>query len=445
MILLENSPSNRDEKASAIARDILTLSRNSLHVSFRFLDRALSSLSFQENENLAFATDGEFLYYNPWYVLGLYRDGQSLVPRNLFHSVLHCVFRHNFISREIDRFRWDLAVDVAVESMLTSFSSPIIQARREAAQALTLETLRSELGEPLTAERIYRWLGEKDFSPSELQAQRELFRGDGHGLWYGAADPNAKTDKNINLRRIWEDISKRMQTELETLHTDTENSLVQNLKRLNRARCSYTDFLRHFGIHGETLRLSDEEFDNNYYTYGLDLYGNVPLIEPLEYSDEKLIREFVIAIDTSGSVKGDVVQSFIQHTHDILVRRENFFTRVNMFILQCDDRIQDAVHITTPEDFDAYIRTLEIKGLGRTDFRPVFEYTASLLSSGQLSALQGLIYFTDGLGTFPAEKPPYDVAFILHTDGGEAPPVPDWAQHLAISEEDILDKRFSAY
>ena len=39
-------------------------------------------------------------------------------------------------------------------------------------------------------------------------------------------------------------------------------------------------------------------------------YGNVPLVEPLEYRDDKRIREFVIAIDTSGSVQGDIVQSF---------------------------------------------------------------------------------------------------------------------------------------
>lgn len=91
------------------------------------------------------------------------------------------------------------------------------------------------------------------------------------------------------------------------MHDDKNGAMVQALRSLNRTKYSYTELLRRFGIHGEQMRLSDEEFDNNYYTYGLDFYGNMPLIEPLEYSERKLIREFVIAIDTSGSVRGDVV------------------------------------------------------------------------------------------------------------------------------------------
>ena len=193
------------------------------------------------------------------------------------------------------------------------------------------------------------------------------------------------------------------------------------------------------------MRLSDEEFDQNYYSYGMELYGNIPLIEPLEYSEQRRIREFVIAIDTSGSVKGDVVQSFIQHTHDILQRQENFFTQVNMHIIQCDDQIREDVRIQNKAEFDEYIKSMEILGLGRTDFRPVFEHVDMLIRKKELKNLQGLIYFTDGEGTFPAVKPDYDTAFILHTSGRMEPEVPPWAMHLSLTEEDILDKRFSAY
>ena len=41
----------------------------------------------------------------------------------------------------------------------------------------------------------------------------------------------------------------------------------------------------------------------------------MPLIEPLEYKEVKRIKEFVIAIDTSGSVSGELVQKFIQTAH----------------------------------------------------------------------------------------------------------------------------------
>ena len=44
-----------------------------------------------------------------------------------------------------------------------------------------------------------------------------------------------------------------------------------------------------------------------------------------------------------------------------------------------------------------------------------------------------------------ATTPDYDTAFILHTQGYAQPELPTWAMSLVINEEDILDKRFSAY
>lgn len=433
---------NDQERAGSIARDILALARNSLVVNFRFLDRAVSRLEFIADENVSLATDGESIYYSPWYILRIYKNEQTAVTRDLFHSILHCVFRHNFIGRDIDRLRWDLACDIAVENALTEFDSPVLRAARESGQRAMTALLREELG-MLTAERIYKWLGDRGLSEEELLSEREKFRGDGHGIWYGEFDPEAKIDRNINLKKVWEDVSKRMQTELETMLRDNDSALVQNLRSLNRAKHSYSEFLRRFMTCGEVMRLSEEEFDNNYYTYGLELLGNIPLIEPLEYSEQRRIRDFVIAIDTSGSVRGEVVQSFIQHTHDILSRQEDLFDRVNIHIIQCDDRIRDDAHITCREDIDEYIKNLEIKGLGRTDFRPVFRYVDELVRRHELTSLQGLLYFTDGDGKFPEEKPEYETAFVLHTSGYAEPELPVWAIHISLAEDEILDKRLS--
>ena len=430
--------------ASEIARDILTLAQNSLVVNFRFLDRAISCLDFVCDENVSLATDGSSIYYSPWFILHRYKAEQTAVTRDILHCVLHCVFRHNFMEKTMDRLRWDLACDIAVENSINQLQSRALHCRRQEMQGAAVDLLEKELG-LLTAELIYKWLGDMELSGEELERQRQCFLADGHGPWYGEGDPNAKADANIELKKIWEDVSKRMQTELETMEKDKSGALVQNLRSLNRSRRSYTDFLRRFGVHGEVMRLSEEEFDYNYYSYGMELYGNIPLIEPLEYSEQKRIRDFVIAIDTSGSVKGDVVQSFIQHTHDILQRQENFFTRVNVHIIQCDDRIREDVCVKSREEFDEYIKTMEIKGLGRTDFRPVFAYVDGLIRKRELTNLQGLIYFTDGEGSFPLKKPDYDTAFILHTTGYAEPELPAWAMSLTLREEDILDKRFSAY
>ena len=39
----------------------------------------------------------------------------------------------------------------------------------------------------------------------------------------------------------------------------------------------------------------------NFYTYGLSVYGNLPLIEPLETRESKKIEELALVIDTSYS------------------------------------------------------------------------------------------------------------------------------------------------
>ena len=433
----------REEMAKELAENIMTLARNTLMVHLRFMDRAISHLTLTCDGEIPFATDGRALYYEPWTVLQRYQAEPNAVNRDMMHALLHCVFRHWFVGQDIDRARWDAACDAAVECAISDLHSPVLQSQREVNQLMTLEMLRREVG-TMTAERIYRWLGEQDYDEDDLYRLRRELKADEHGLWYGGLEPDAERQQDVDdLEQMWQDVSRRMQTELETMRQEAAGVLVQNLRSLNRAKHDYTAFLRRFGVRGEVVRLSDEEFDNNYYTYGLSLYGNVPLIEPLEYREQKRIRDFVIAIDTSGSVKGDVVQSFIQHTHDILSRQENFFTKVNMHIIQCDDQVREDVHITGREEFQAYIKTMQIKGLGQTDFRPVFARVEELIRRRELTDLRGLLYFTDGLGTFPEKKPPYDTAFIIHTDDYHEVQVPPWAMHMVLTEDEILDSRFS--
>ncbi len=435
-------PMDRAQRAAALAGEVIALAQSTLMVHLRFLDRALAALRPVAHESLWFAADGVHLYYEPWYVLGRYRWEQNAVNRALLHAILHCVFRHSFVGRDIDRPRWDLACDIAVEAAISGFDEPFLAVRRTEQQAALLDLLRRELPTPLTAERIYRWLGEQNVGEAELTAQREPFFADQHELWYGAFAADGRPDTELDLQKIWEDISRRMQVEMETMTADGDSPLVQSLRQLNRRRQSYTRFLRRFGESGEVMRVSEEEFDQTYYTYGLTTYGNLPLVEPLEYREEKLLREFVIAIDTSGSVKGDVVQSFVEHTYNILSRQENLLTRVNIRIMQCDDRIREDVRITCAQEFRRYLDTMEIKGLGQTDFRPVFRRVEELRQKGELPQLKGLLYFTDGRGIFPSRKPPYETAFILHHDGWDTPPVPQWAMQLTLTEDEILDQRF---
>ena len=214
-------------------------------------------------------------------------------------------------------------------------------------------------------------------------------------------------------------------------------SLMQNLNAVNREKYDYTSFLKRFAVMGEAMKINDDEFDYIFYTYGLQLYEKMPLIEPLEYKEVRKIKEFVIAIDTSGSVYGELVQKFVQKTYNILKQSESFFTKINLHIIQCDTNIQEDAKITSQEEFDRYLESMTLKGFGGTDFRPVFRYVDKMIKNREFTNLKGLIYFTDGYGVFPERQPDYSTAFVFIDDEYNNPEVPVWAIKLVLQRNEI--------
>ena len=218
-------------------------------------------------------------------------------------------------------------------------------------------------------------------------------------------------------------------------------SVASELEEASDTRVDYADFLRQFAIPGEVLKVSEDEFDYIFYTYGLELYGNLPLIEPLEYREEKRIREFVIVIDTSGSVQGDLLRSFIGATFDILKSTEAFFEKVHVRIIQCDAMVRSDDVVTNLNELKDWNRTMQIHGCGGTDFRPAFSYVDGLVEKGVFENLGGLIYFTDGWGTYPEWVPDYKVAFVFYSESYCSDIVPAWAAQIVLDKDAIRDAR----
>ena len=89
-------------------------------------------------------------------------------------------------------------------------------------------------------------------------------------------------------------------------------------------------------------------------------------------------------------------------------------------------------------EFEKYLETMKIHGFGGTDFRPVFRYVDQLIKEKTFSNLKGLIYFTDGYGTFPEHKPSYTTAFVFVEEDYYIPEVPSWAIKLVLRREEIM-------
>ena len=125
----------------------------------------------------------------------------------------------------------------------------------------------------------------------------------------------------------------------------------------------------------------------------------------------------VVAIDTSGSTRGDLPVFFAE-----LVSLMKSFGKFELDVIQCDAKVQDVKHFSeaNPPPPD---RKWEVKGLGGTDFRPVFEYIQKELREQP----DLLLFFTDGCGTAPEQRPAYPVMWVLTSDGSQPA---DWGRVL---------------
>ena len=112
---------------------------------------------------------------------------------------------------------------------------------------------------------------------------------------------------------------------------------------------------------------------------------------------------------------------------------------MNIHIVQCDSKIRKVTIITDIEQLDEFEDTVEVYGMGGTDFRPVFTYVDDLLQQGHFGNLRGLLYFTDGMGIFPASPPSYDTAFVFVENEGKEMKVPPWAMRVVLDEDMIRE------
>ena len=425
-----------------ICRKILESSRNALYINMRYLDVALSSLAWEITTDIPrIGTDGLKIAYEPHYLADLYRENPMLVNRVYLHMVFHCIFRHLFRPCPEDRELWNLSCDMAVEALIDGMHHRSIRMGVHPFRRAVYDELRKTL-KVLTAEGIYRELKKADYRPEQRARMVQEFCIDDHTYWPAPPEeegPKPPSPLMAKLKKHWKDVSDRMQTEFSIgREAGTEDGdLSDELAVENRERYDYRTFLKKFAVLKEEMQIDPDSFDYVFYSYGLRMYGNMPLIEPQEWKETHKIEEFVIVIDTSMSCSGDLVRKFLEETYHILAETESFFRKVHIRILQCDDAVRADQLITTGEELKQYMDHLQLYGDGGTDFRPAFTYVQQLIDQGEFKNLKGLLYFTDGKGTFPRKRPPYDAAFILFREDYKEVSVPPWAIRLMLDEEDL--------
>lgn len=419
--------------AEVYALKIMMLAKDTITVRFRFFDKALQKLKLKSSPGLrGYKTDGEYLYYDPVVLLHDYKDEPNFAIRLYLHMMLHGVFLHAYRYDKADENFWNIASDIAVENTILEMELEGTAMTRDDEERTIINRLKKWVP-VISADKLYREFAVGGISRESEERYKRIFSMDTHRK---RAEYKEEPETFLT-QEDWEKIAERVKAELDSFSAKGKNgeSITENLKEATKTRYDYDAILRRFAVEGEEILVNPDEFDLIFYTYGLKTYGKMPLIEPLEYTENKKVKEFVIVLDTSASCNGELVRKFLKKTYDILMSSGSFFKQVNIHILQADARVWEDIKVSDAEEFKELVKDFKLTGFGATDFRPAFAYVQDLIEKKEFENLKGLVYLTDGYGIYPEKAPGYDVIFAFMDEDKMRPNIPSWAIKVILEDE----------
>ena len=462
-------------KTEILAEEILLKAKTELTGNIHSLIRAINALQFVPTNEEDIFTDAKNFYYNPQFILLRFKEDTSSVNRVLLHSILHCMLLHPFNIDFKDTTLWNLSSDICVENIINNWNLNSTKSHKETAQSMVINDISKSV-KNFSAENIYYYLKGSELSQETIKYYRDLFSDDVHKIWYKnknfaffefdddeetveARSIYKKADNRKGLsnesndkimydaingsaeeeKELWRKITPTVESDIEALKNQGLMSGVETavLKGVSRDKYDYSKFLKKLISIDETIEINDDEFDYIFYTYGLNTYKNMPIIEPLEYAENAKVKKLFIAIDTSGSVKGEQVEKFIEKTYNILKSTDFFGKSTEVHIIQCDSEIKEIKILKSSQEIEEYIKNISLKGFGGTDFRPVFKYVDEIFTSSQKNEVNGLIYFTDGDGIYPKQMPKFKSLFVINDSCFDKSKMPLWATPLFIDNDDL--------
>lgn len=392
----------------------------------------LSRMICEEREDMmipALSTDGRRIFYTYDHVAGTSNyDLKCEIMHILFHGILgHFESNEQFTQKEL---AW-VVMDAQAELLLERYG---MQNRRD-----RLSALNRALDDHCGFGHYYRALEDEGYAWRLGSLKYRLLRDD-HRLWSPLEKEREKVGELWGMSRkcllgegyaTGENGAEGLLRQLVGGYGTAAGGYGKRVRLEERSDCSYEELLRRLLAERETARENPDSIDVMLYQYGLELYEDMPLVEPGENEGRTAVNTVVLALDTSGSCE-ERLGKFWRETFEFFSRLGRRAAEGEIVLLQCDCRIWKEERFAL-EDFPKEApEEMETAGFGGTSFEPVFERVAELQAEGK--TIDGLIYFTDGMGTYPQEAPNYPVFFILpdrRYRGGQ----PEWIT-LAYMERD---------
>ena len=342
-------------------KEKLDKAKAKLMLEHPYFGQIASSLKISSNDNIeSFTSDGDSFEYNDEYLSKL---NEKELEFTLANSAMHYALSHKNRINQREDWLWQLATDYAINSML-------VKNDMFAPEKINL----NKRFDGMYAEEIYAIL-ESEFDEKEYEEKEQKQK---------------KEKQKVNP------------SEKESIDEDFLNQVNQKIKAQGELP---KDFQRVFP------ELFIDKID---WRSELHRYLNLHAKEDYQFfpPNKKYIHQgfalpslksellkIVVAIDSSGSIDKELLATFFGHFQSIV----ESFKSYEIDLIECDAKIQNH-KVFYPGDSIEY----KVVGGGGTDFRPVFEYVDKEIADAKI-----IIYFTDGLGSFPKNSPYIDTLWVM--------------------------------
>jgi predicted metal-dependent peptidase len=362
----------------------LIKAKSQLSTKHPYFGMLASRLKHEENKKiLTFASNGERFIYNPKFIDECNIDELFFILTN---CVMHHILAHS--QRKLDRkgYLWQLATDYAINSMLkkNKFKIPKNANFNNEFRNMYAEEIYEILKKQINEEK-----GDSSFDDAKLLDSFIKKNGGNSNLF--------KSIKNMAQKEIeqW-DYAASLAKEVASKKSSTPLGFERFTKKIKT-----NDIDWKFELYNAINR----HMRNNYAFMPPNkkhIYRGIAL--PSLTSDT---LSLVVAIDTSGSIKEDILGAFIGEFKSIM---QNFPT-VSIELLIADAKVHDHYSYIGNDELD-----FKLKGGGGTDYRPTFEYIDANIPHSSM-----ILYFTDGEGIFPKIPPSYEVLWALSQNRAKIP------------------------
>lgn len=416
------------------ALEILNWSRQKLATLLPEFLPAIYLLPLQAAETESHLwTNGEILYFHPATVVQDYLERKDNIPAQIMHIIAHGLLGHIGKRQGQHEQLFDAVADIKATAFVDQLPIPLPGCRDKETRKHVREW------DQLTLEAAY-------LAPESREAVQDLIvksaplKTDDHNAWI---PPPPGSGSGSAAR--WEAAARQVGAALASsgrsyMFGDLAGEMCEEYGGIKESGVSYRDFLQQFCSVQERQETDPNSISHIWYQLGMSLTGNAPFVEPEELREDARSLDLAVALDTSGSCCGETMRGFLSELMAIL--RDAGGPRVRMTLIQCDAEIQKVQTLSRDENPDSLLDDFEVYGCGGTDFRPVFDYIDQQRQDPDGTQFRGLLYLSDGCGSFPNKAPDYPVAFLFPKEDddwyNDWCDIPDWVTKVSITEENRL-------